>query len=135
MSSCSCNGSWKVVEEGEVLNVFQNPQAPITKKFVSQVSGATHETQVSLDQILANYKSGKIVKLSFVGQTTEQPVISQIIKQFDIDVNIVQGNISHTTSGPYGTLFVHIDGNDEQVEGAIAVLTQHEIQTEVIDHA
>ena len=126
--------SGKVVEEGEVLSVFKNPQAIITKNFVSQIAGATQETQASVDQILANYKSGKIVKLGFVGQTTEQPVISQIIKQFDINVNIIQGTITHTTSGPFGTLYVHIDGDVQQVGQALQLLKQHEIQTEVIDH-
>ena len=124
----------KVVEEGEVLSVFKNPKEAITKNFVSQIAGATQETQASVDQILANYKSGKIVKLGFVGQTTEQPVISQIIKQFSVNVNIIQGTITHTTSGPFGTLFVHIDGDVQQVEQALQLLKQHEIQTEVIEH-
>lgn len=125
----------KVVEEGEVLNVFQNPQAPITQKFVSQVSGATDETNVSLEQILENYQSGKVVKLAFVGQTTAQPVISEMIKKYDIHVNIVQGDISHTVNGPYGTLFVHIDGSEQAVDAALSFLAQQEIQTEVIRHA
>ena len=124
----------KVVEQGEVLNVFQHPQASITKNFVSQASGATQETQASLDQIIANYPEGKIVKLSFVGQTTEQPVISQIIKQFDIVVNIVHGKIATTTSGSLGTLYIHIDGSADQVTAALNFLAQHEVQTEVIEH-
>ena len=124
----------KVVETGDVLNVFQNPQAPITKKFVSQVSETT-DTKESIEQILANYPSGKLVKVTFVGQTTEQPIISQLIKEYEIDVNIVHGSISHTANGPYGTLIVHIDGTGEQVQKALNVLTQHEIQTEVIEHA
>lgn len=124
----------KVVEQGEVLQVFQNPQAPITKNFMSQISGETQEMQASLEQILANYPSGKIVKLGFVGQTTEQPVISQIIKQFDIVVNIVHGKISNTTSGPLGTLFIHIEGSDDQIKAALQILAQHKVQTEVIGH-
>ncbi|MEG0438037.1 MAG: ATP-binding cassette domain-containing protein [Solibacillus sp.] len=124
----------KVVEQGEVLQVFQNPQAPITKNFMAQISGETQEIQASLEQILANYPSGKIVKLGFVGQTTEQPVISQIIKQFDIVVNIVHGKISNTTSGPIGTLVIHIEGSDDQIKAALEVLAQHKVQTEVIGH-
>jgi len=124
----------KVVETGDVLNVFQNPQAPITKKFVSQVSETT-DTKESIEQILANYPSGKLVKVTFIGQATEQPVISQLIKEYSVDVNIVHGAISHTANGPYGTLIVHIDGTDEQVQKALGVLAQHEIQTEVIEHA
>ncbi|AWE08466.1 methionine ABC transporter ATP-binding protein [Lysinibacillus sp. 2017] len=124
----------KVVEQGDVLQVFQQPQAPITKNFVSQASGATQETQASLQQIIANYPSGKIVKLSFVGQTTEQPVISQIIKQFDIVVNIVHGKISTTNGGSLGTLYIHIDGPADEVKAALNFLAQHEVQTEVIEH-
>jgi D-methionine transport system ATP-binding protein len=123
-----------IVEEGNVLDVFKNPQAPITKNFVSQIGGVTQETQQSVVQITTSYTSGKIVKLGFIGQSTNEPVISQIIKQFDVNVNIIQGDINHTTSGPYGTLYVHIDGNSAQIERALSLLQQHEIQTEVIEH-
>ncbi len=123
----------RVVESGEVLHVFQNPQAEITKNFVMQVSG-TKESKESIEQILVNYPTGKIVKLTFIGNKTEQPVISQIIKEFDVEVNIVHGNITQTTSGPYGTLIVQIDGKPNQVEEAFKLLESREIQAEVIDH-
>lgn len=124
----------KVVEQGDVLQVFQHPQAPITKNFVSQAAGETQETQASLEQILTNYPSGKIVKLTFAGATTEQLIISQIIKQFDVIINIVHGKISTTTGGSLGTLFVHIDGDKQQIQQALQFLKQHEIQMEVIEH-
>ena len=124
----------QIVEQGNVLDVFKNPQAPITKNFVSQIGGVTHETQVTLGQITTSYTSGKIVKLGFIGQSTNEPVISQIIKQFDVNVNIIQGNINHTTSGPFGTLYVHIDGTEAQIERALSLLQQHDIQTEVMEH-
>jgi D-methionine transport system ATP-binding protein len=124
----------QIVEQGNVLDVFKNPQANITKNFVSQIGGVTHETQLTLAQIATSYASGNIVKLGFIGQSTNQPVISQIIKQFDVDINIIQGNISNTTSGPYGTLYVHIDGNEAQIERCLTLLQQHDIQTEVIEH-
>lgn len=121
----------QVVEMGNVLDVFQAPKAEITKKFVAQVTDS-NETKESVEQIFANYPTGKIVKLTYVGQETEQPIISHLIKQFDIDVNIVHGNIAHTAGGPYGTLLIHIDGDVQKVEAALEVLHAHEIQTEVI---
>lgn len=122
----------QVVEMGHVLEIFQSPKAEITKKFVSQVTDSS-ETKESIEQILANYPTGKIVKLTYVGQETEQPIISHLIKQFDIEVNIVHGNIAHTAEGPYGTLLIHIDGDTSKVEAALDVLHGHEIQTEVIE--
>ena len=124
----------KVVEEGDVLSVFRNPKAAITKNFVSQASGFTQETQLSLEQVKVTYPTGTIVKLGFVGQTTEQPVISQLSKQVDVHVNIIQGTISHTKSGPFGTLYIHIDGKQSDINKALLLLEAHEIQTEVIDY-
>jgi len=124
----------QIVEQGEVLQVFQNPQAPITKNFVMQVSGKK-EAKVSIEQILANYSTGKIVKLSFIGNKSEQPIISHLIKEFDVEVNIVHGSISQTAKGPLGTLIIQIDGADSKVEEALKHLDSIDIQTEVIDHA
>ncbi|CAM5214569.1 D-methionine transport system ATP-binding protein OS=Ureibacillus acetophenoni OX=614649 GN=SAMN05877842_10989 PE=4 SV=1 [Ureibacillus acetophenoni] len=124
----------QIVEQGEVLQVFQNPQAPITKNFVMQVSGKK-EAKVSIEQILANYSTGKIVKLSFIGNKSEQPIISHLIKEFDVEVNIVHGSISQTAKGPLGTLIIQIDGTDSKVEEALKHLDSIDIQTEVIDRA
>lgn len=121
-----------VVEQGEVLKVFQNPQAPITKKFVMQVSGSK-ESKDSIEQVLKAYPTGTIVKLSFVGNKSEQPIIAHLIKEFNVDVNIVHGNISQTANGPYGTLIVQIDGDKQNIEKALRHLDSLEIQAEVIE--
>lgn len=123
----------QVVETGSVLDVFQNPQAEITKNFVTQVTG-TQQSKESIQNILENYKTGKLIKLSYVGNETDQPVISQLIRDYEVDVNIVHGNISQTTSGAYGTLIVHIDGENEKIEQAFQFLNQKDIQAEVIEH-
>ena len=124
----------QVVESGDVLEVFQNPQASITKNFVQQVSGSK-ESEQSIEQIRENYPTGKIVKLTFIGKKTEQPIVSQLIKSCEVEINIVHGNISQTTSGPYGTLIVQIDGSTVNIEKALNLLEANEIQTEVIEHA
>jgi D-methionine transport system ATP-binding protein len=122
----------KVVEEGEVFNVFHSPQAEITKRFVSQIS-SSESARESINQILENYTSGKLLKITFAGESTEQPVISQLVQQFSVIVNIVHGSITHTTSGSIGTLIVQIDGDNANVEQALQYLKQHELQTEVIE--
>ena len=109
----------KVVEAGEVLQVFRNPQAPITKRFVSQLTG-TEDTNATFATIRAHYPTGQLIKLVFVGERTEEPVISQLVKQYDVSVSVVHGNISQTKSGPYGTLVVHIDGDAKNIEQSLA---------------
>ncbi|WP_432360299.1 methionine ABC transporter ATP-binding protein [Sporosarcina sp. UB5] len=117
----------KVVEIGPVLEVFQSPQAPITKRFVSQVT-----EPVGTEQVLAHLPGGTLVKLIFVGERTEHPVLASLIRKFDVDVSIVQGNISHTKGGAYGTLILQLVGNETVISEAIAYLHEQGVQTEVI---
>ncbi|QEY22515.1 methionine ABC transporter ATP-binding protein [Psychrobacillus sp. AK 1817] len=123
----------RVVEEGDVLEVFQKPQQAITKRFVSQISDSNQPVQ-TIQKLVQLYPNGKLVKLVFVGETTEQPILSRLIKQFDLEVNIVQGNISHTKSGAFGTLILQIDGNDQAVEDAIQFIHSQKVNTEVINN-
>ncbi|MEK4486876.1 methionine ABC transporter ATP-binding protein [Psychrobacillus sp. FSL H8-0484] len=122
-----------VVEEGDVLEVFQNPQQPITKRFVTQVSESTQTIQ-TIQNLVDLYPNGKLIKLTFVGEQTEQPILSRLIKQFELEVNIVQGNISHTKSGAFGTLILQIDGDALAVDEAIRFIHEQKVSTEVINN-
>lgn len=123
----------QVVEEGDVLEVFQNPQQPITKRFVSQVS-ETSQAKQTIQNLRELYPNGKLIKLVFVGDQTEQPILSRLIKQFELEVNIVQGNISHTKSGAYGTLILQLDGEDLAIEKGIQFIHEQRVNTEVINN-
>lgn len=123
----------RVVEEGDVLEVFQNPQQPITKRFVSQVS-ENGQAQQTIQNLIELYPDGKLIKLVFVGEQTEQPILSRLIKQFELEVNIVQGNISHTKSGAFGTLILQIDGDAKAIDEGIRFIHEQKVHTEVINH-
>ncbi len=121
----------KVVESGKVLDVFKKPTAPITKRFVQQVT-EPEETKETIEHLLAEYPTGKVVQLSFIGESAETPVLSEVIRSYKINVNILQGKISQTQHGSYGTLFIHVDGDASEVAKAIDYLHNQEIGVEVI---
>ena len=75
-----------------------------------------------------------MVQLSFVGQGAEQPLITNLIRNFDITINIVQGKISQTQNGSYGTLLIHIDGEESEMAKAIEYIHSHQVGVEVISH-
>ena len=99
----------KSLNSDPVLDVFKNPQQPITKRFVQQVT-EPEETKETVEHLLERLSSGKVVQLSFIGDSAEQPVITNLIRNLNVTVNILQGKISQTQSGSYGTLFIHLDG-------------------------
>ncbi|WP_027410053.1 methionine ABC transporter ATP-binding protein [Anoxybacteroides tepidamans] len=123
----------KVVEEGEVLHVFQRPQQMITKRFVQQIT-EPEETKETIAHLLDQYPTGKVVQFAFAGSVTERPLIAELIRNFDVKINILQGKISQTHQGSYGVLFVHIDGSHEEVAKAIDYVRQQQVVVEVMTH-
>lgn len=124
----------EVVEEGDVLDVFKHPKQPITKRFVKQVT-EPEETNEVVANLLENYPKGKVIQLTFVGESAEQPLITNLIRKFAIDVNILQGKISQTQSGSYGSLFIHLDGDEQELNRALEFIYNQHIEVEVIANA
>ena len=121
----------KVVEMGDVLDVFQSPKENITKRFVSQVTEPA-EAKQAMAHIKDEFPTGTLIKLVFVGEQTEQPVLASLIRKYDVGVTIVQGNISHTHGGAYGSLILQLLGDSTIIEEAIQYLNENDVQTEVI---
>ncbi|MGM0875442.1 MAG: methionine ABC transporter ATP-binding protein [Bacillota bacterium] len=124
----------EVVEQGNVLDVFKHPKQPITKRFVKQVT-EPDETNEVVSHLLELYPKGKVIQLSFVGEAAEQPLITNLIRQFSIEVNILQGKISQTQNGSYGSLFIHLDGDERELNRALEFINNQQVEVEVIANA
>lgn len=124
----------RIVEEGPVIDVFTRPQQPITQQFVKQVS-QYQETEESFNPLLSQHLSGAIFKLTFVGVQTHQAVISEVILRYKVSVNILHGKISQTLNGTFGELYIHVEGNDLQIDSMLTLLKEQQIAVEVIKHA
>ncbi|WP_017472375.1 methionine ABC transporter ATP-binding protein [Amphibacillus jilinensis] len=121
----------RIVEQGSVLDVFSHPKQPVTKKFVEQVMGKPDD-EVADDIFIQQVNSGKVLKLQFVGESTNQAFISQVAKKYDVELNILQGNIKQTQAGAYGSLYIQVTGTDEVVSQAIAYMDSTSIEVEVV---
>ena len=125
----------KVVESGSVLDVFSNPQEPVTKKFVEQVVMESDKDD-TLESLLDYVdKKGKIVRLHFTGAATNEALISEISKQFNIHVNILQGKITQTKNGILGILTVQLIGETVEINKAEAFIKDASVEMEVVQDA
>ena len=122
-----------IIEDGEIIElntveeIFANPKTKTATEFISTLKINTQEG--------INYqrKSGsKILRLSFVGENAKKPIVSKMVKQFDIDVNILSGNINELISTSIGNLVLEISGEDNEIEKAIDWLRKENIRLEVI---
>lgn len=122
----------KVVEEGDVLNVFTHPQQPITRQFVRQVSQYTEEDEFNPQ--LASELGGVVIKLTFTGQRTHRPVVGELTLRYGLPFNILHGKMTQTAHGVFGQLWVHVVASEEQLANILADLRQSDIEGEVIHH-
>ena len=76
----------RVVEQGPVLDVFSNPKTDTAKNFLKSItlSELPEDLKQRIRQ-LDGFKEGKIVKIGFFGEVTAQPIISSLVKKFDVD--------------------------------------------------
>lgn len=120
----------KVVEVGPVIELFQNPQSNVTKRFVKDdISDDDHV--LAMEEIKAAFPTSTIVKLTFVGTRTKSPIVSQVIRDYGLDMNILSGNIKQTNQESYGHLYIALDINQETLENITAEFKKHDVTLEV----
>ena len=123
----------KVIEQGKVSEVFENPQHAVTKRFVKD--DLNDDFEDALDELEPLASDSYIVRLNFTGDNTTEPIVSYITKTHNIDVNILEANIKNTKDGSIGFLVIqipHIDSdNFEQFKND---LHQQHVNVEVLKH-
>lgn len=112
----------EVVEEGRLSEVFVNPKHPVTKQFLQK---AVHEIPAHL---LTG--KGKVLHLHFKGEKAEKPVITQMVKRFNVDANILLGWIDSVQSVTVGNLIIELTG--DALEDAIAFLRSQNVKVEEV---
>ncbi|WP_413729610.1 methionine ABC transporter ATP-binding protein [Sodalis sp. RH22] len=124
----------RVVEEGEVLEVFTHPRQEITRQFVRQVS-QYQEIEQGFNPLLVQNLPGAILKLTFVGLSTHQPVVAELTLRYQLPFNILHGKMTHTANGVFGELWLHVAADETLLDAILADLARHGIATEVVKHA
>lgn len=97
----------KIVESGFVEDIFINPQNEITKELISNLAPNNDENIIELLD-----DKGDVYKVVFTGSNAHKPLISQMIRDFGVDVNILSGGIDEVQNTELGHLVIKILGND-----------------------
>ncbi|PKG25369.1 methionine ABC transporter ATP-binding protein [Niallia nealsonii] len=119
----------EIVEEGKVLDIFSNPKHLRTKQFVHGESG------IKVPEHFAEElpKRGKIVTLTFIGDSSKDPFLAILAKEFDVLPSIIAGGIDQLKDQSVGKLLVHIDGETAEVNKSIQFLEEKNILVEEVN--
>ncbi|MGL4983068.1 MAG: methionine ABC transporter ATP-binding protein [Treponemataceae bacterium] len=114
----------RVVEQGLVSDVFANPSAAVTKDFLS------HLAVQEQPKLLRWSNEGGQYTLRFIGSLTDEPLLSRISQQFQVEFNIRAGGIQHLVEGDVGTLITDISGTPQEVQKALDYLRSNGVIVE-----
>lgn len=117
----------EIIETNSALELFRNPKTKTAKAFISSLKANAEE-----EFIRPELFKGKIIRLSFLGDSAKEPIVSRMIKKFDIEVNILSGNINELMSTSVGHLILGLSGQNGEVEKAINYLKDQNVNVEVI---
>ncbi|MDQ0049088.1 D-methionine transport system ATP-binding protein [Paenibacillus polymyxa] len=107
----------EIIEQGNVLEVFGQPQHPTTQSFVRTV---IHDTvPESVLQTFEQQESQRIYKLEFIGQVASDPVVHELIRQHDIHVNILFANMTEIQETTIGYMTIQLRGGQHSIQQAV----------------
>ena len=127
----------EVVEENDVLSLFADPKKQITRDFLRTTSNLSGiYPLVEADAPITRLQPGELLLLMRYGKTeVSQPLISRMTKEFNLEINILFGDLEIIGSTPMGGTVVIFHGSPEAIAGALQFLKDEHISVEVIRDA
>jgi D-methionine transport system ATP-binding protein len=124
-----------LLEENEVGEFFAHPKTAVAKNFI--VSSLKQNLPVIItERIVAREQNNHhpILRLWFFGDASTQPIVAQLMSQFNLRINILQANVEYIKRHAMGIMILAIDGNKNNIAAGIQHLQQLGIQIEVLGH-
>lgn len=114
----------KIVEENETYEIFASPEEELTKKLV--------KSQIDIPEEIIRSARGEVLKLTYKGEKSVEPIIAYTNKKFNVVLNILHGRIEYIQGKPMGTLVVSLEGERKAVKEALEYMKQNVEEIEVI---
>lgn len=124
----------RIVEQSSVVDLFAHPRSAAARRFMKGVlhTEIPPEIKERMAAVGPEKLPGKTVRISFIGGVAGEPVISSVIRQFHVDVNILYAKLDFIKNTPFGSLIVEITGAETNIEAALKYLTAQGLKLEVL---
>ena len=124
----------RVVEEGNVYDLFAHPQQEITRHFVASASALNRVDKLLRENSpLVQVGPGAVlVKLLFSRDSVGDSVISHVSQAFGVSVNIVLASVEELEGAPLGGMVAVLKGEENSMQAAVQWLNDHHVEVEVL---
>jgi D-methionine transport system ATP-binding protein len=124
-----------IVDQGTVFDVFTSPRAEVTRSFVREiVDRALPQRLVDLMRDTPASAGRPVWRIVFTGPSAHAPVVSDVVKRFDVALNIVQANVDYIQGDAYGNMVVEASGGPAALDAAAAYVRSLGLRLELLGH-
>ena len=89
--------------------------------------------KVNEGEVVKLSEEEELVKLCYTGEKAYASVISQVSKQFDVVIDIINGKIDYIHGKPLGVLIVIVRGRNEEREKALRYMKENVYRVEELE--
>lgn len=121
-----------IVEMGSVLEIFSSPKTKTTKNFIRNIFD--DQLPPGFLERVQHAPGSRIVRLTFIGESTGHPVLAELTEKFHLKPNILIGNITQVKETTFGYLVISLSGETAVLDEALKYVAERGIKAEVIHH-
>lgn len=124
----------KVVETGDVFDIFANPKDEVTKRFIHSTTNLQKiEELISENSNVVQLKKGeKILRLSYLQKNVSEPLISTVSSKFGVVLNIIFADIEIVQGAPVGGTVAIFSGENQNIQNALGWLKEKNVGIEIL---
>lgn len=123
--------SGEVVEDGKVSEIFTHPKSDVARELISRDLGNDIE---NTEKVAAKISKGKNVRIVFSENSSFEPVIANMILQFNEPVNILKANTKNVGGVAKGEMILGFQENSNNVEKMKEYLIERGLEIEEVDN-
>jgi len=123
----------KLAEQGNVEQIFTNPQQEITKGFIQ--SSLNIELPLVYQNSLSKIDHGNnnpLVKFMLTGNNEQSFVISNLFEKFEVKAKVISAQLEYVGNLSFGVLLVELQGKN--INEALAYLENEYSNTEILGY-
>lgn len=113
-----------LVELDSTVTIFSNPQNQVTKQLIQQALHFYTPDHHDRDAL--------VLKLTFIGKDSDEPIISSLVKKFNIHFNLRQALIEKVQDTTVGFTICSLAGDKVALEQALRYIQSTSIKAEIL---
>jgi D-methionine transport system ATP-binding protein len=106
----------RIVEQGTTYQIFAHPRHETTQRFIGAITGSeVPEWLAAKLKPQCQRGDSAVLRVGFVGGEADQPVLSRLARNLGLDVNILHGQVETIAGRPFGSLFISVSANPDDL--------------------